>query len=310
VPESAVASNAEGILILAGPTASGKTQLAVTLARRYDAEIVNADSRQIYRDMPIGTAAPSDEQLRAVPHHVLGFLDPSERYSAARFATDALAAIRETHARGKRAIVVGGTGFYIRALIGGVTLAPQYDDALRERLARESTIHSAEFLHEWLTRRDPARAAMLHPSDRYRVVRALEIALAQPQQIARDAALPALSSEGYTWLLAVLDVPLEELDGRIATRTDRMLAEGFLDEADRIGEDAVAASAVGYPEALAYLRGWCTRDELQALLARATRRYARRQRTWFRGERAAQWVAPDAVEGAVRENLGWSAKRD
>jgi tRNA dimethylallyltransferase len=298
------------VLIIAGPTASGKTELALALARRYDGEIVNADSRQIYRDMPIGTASPSDEQLRAVPHHLLGFLDPAERYSAARFAIEALAAIRAIHARGKRAIVVGGTGFYIRALIGGVMLAPQYDDALRERLARETTIHSPEFLHEWLTRRDPERAAVLHPSDRYRVARALEIVLAQPQRAAREEPLPSLSSEGCTWLLAVLDVAIRELDERIAARTDRMLDGGLLDEAERIGEDAVAASAVGYPEAFAYLRGWCTRDELRALLARATRRYARRQRTWFRGERAANWFAPDAVEPAVREKLGWSAKRD
>lgn len=298
------------ILIIAGPTASGKTELAITLAQRYDAEIVNADSRQIYRDMPIGTAAPSDEQRAAVPHHLLGFLDPAERYSAARFATDASIALRDIHARGKRAIIVGGTGFYIRALIGGVTLAPQYDDALRERLARETAIHSPEFLHEWLTRRDPARAAMLHPGDRYRVVRALEIALAQPEQIVREEPLPSLSSEGNTWLLAVLDVPVQTLDERITARTDRMLEDGLLDEAERIGENAVAASAVGYPEALAYLRGWCTREELRALLARATRRYARRQRTWFRGERDAQWFAADAVETAVREKLGWSAKRD
>jgi tRNA dimethylallyltransferase len=298
------------VLILAGPTASGKTDLAIALAQRYDAEIVNADSRQIYRDMPIGTAAPSDEQLRAVPHHVLGFLDPAERYSAARFAGDALTAIRDIHDRGKRAIVVGGTGFYIRALIGGVTLAPQYDDVLRERLARETTIHSPEFLHQWLVRRDPERAAMIHPGDRYRVVRALEIALAQPQQVSRDEPLPSLSSGGCTWLLAVLDVAAEKLDRRIAARTDRMLAGGLLEEAERIGEDAVAATAVGYPEALAYLRGWCSRDELRALLGRATRRYARRQRAWFRGERSAQWFAPEAVEAAVREKLGWSAKRD
>jgi tRNA dimethylallyltransferase len=300
----------EGVLILAGPTASGKTELAIALAQCYDAEIVSADSRQIYRDMPIGTASPSDDQLEAVAHHLLGFLDPSERYSAARFATDALAAIRDIHSRGKRVIVAGGTGFYLRALIGGVTLAPQYDDALRERLARETTIHSPEFLHEWLSRRDPARAAMLHPSDRYRVVRALEIALAQSQQVVRDEPLPALPSESCTWLLAVLDVPVEELDARIALRTDRMLDDGLLDEAERIGEAAVAASAVGYPEALAYLRGWCTRDELRSLLARATRRYARRQRTWFRGERVAQWLTPEAMDSAVREKLGWSAKRD
>ncbi len=300
----------EGVLVLAGPTASGKTELAISLAQRYNAEIVNADSRQIYRGMPVGTGAPNDEQLRAVPHHLVGFLDPGERYSAARFTTDALAAICDIHGRGRRVIVAGGTGFYLRALIGGVTLAPQYDDALRERLARETTTHPPEFLHQWLARRDPARAAMLHSSDRYRVVRALEISLARCEQVARDEPLPALSSDGYTWLLAVLDVPMDELDERIAARTGRMLNDGLLDEAERIGAHAVGASAVGYPEALAYLRGWTTRQEVHALLARATRRYARRQRAWFRSERAAEWFTPDAVNVAVREKLGWAAKRD
>jgi tRNA dimethylallyltransferase len=298
------------VLILAGPTASGKTKLAIALAQRYDAEIVNADSRQIYRDMPIGTAAPSGEQLRAVPHHLFGFLDPSERYSAARFATDAMEAIRAIHERDKRAVVVGGTGFYLRALIGGVTLAPHYDEALRERLAREATMHSAEFLHGWLMRRDPERAKDVHPGDRYRVLRALEVALAQPQRVARIESLPTLASEGIEWMLVALDVPGDVLDEHIAQRTDRMLAVGFLEEAERIGVEAAAANAVGYSEALAYLRGWSTHDELRALLARATRRYARRQRTWFRGEAAAEWLSPDEVERAVREKLAWSAKRE
>ena len=128
----------EGVLILAGSTASGKTQLALDLAREFDAEIVGADSRQIYRGMPIGTAAPTPAQLAEVPHHLVGFLAPEERYSAARYAGEALEAIREIRRRGKRAIVAGGTGFYIRALTGGVALAPQYDEQLRNRLAREA----------------------------------------------------------------------------------------------------------------------------------------------------------------------------
>ena len=126
----------DGVLILAGSTASGKTEIALDLARRFDAEIVGADSRQIYRGMSVGTAAPLPEQLAAVAHHLVGFLDPQERYSAARYASDALASVRAIRSRGKRAIVVGGTGFYLRALTGGVTLAPQYDPALRARLAR------------------------------------------------------------------------------------------------------------------------------------------------------------------------------
>ncbi len=168
-----------GVLFLTGPTASGKSALALELAERFEAEIVGADSRQIYRDMPIGTAAPSAADRARVPHHLVGFLDPRERYSAARFVHDALAAIDAIHARGRRALVVGGTGFYVRALAGDVTLSPVRDEALRERLAREARIHPTEALAEWLRALAPSRAAAVPPGDAYRVTRALEIALAE-----------------------------------------------------------------------------------------------------------------------------------
>ena len=294
-----------GVLVLAGPTASGKTDLAIALARRFDAEIVNADSRQIYRGMPIGTAAPSAEQLAAVPHHLYEFLDPRERYSAARFSADAAACIKEIHARGKHAIVCGGTGFYIRALTGAVDLAPQFDEATRQRLAHEARVHDAQFLYDWLTARDPRRAAMLHPGDAYRVLRALEVALAPPDATLRTEPLRSLATEKIPFWKIFLDVPPDELERRIERRTDAMLEHGIIEEAERIGADAVASSAVGYPQALAYLRGWCTRAELRTLLLRATRRYAKRQATWFRGEPQTAWLAPGEVERAAREKLGW-----
>jgi tRNA dimethylallyltransferase len=297
------------VLIVAGATASGKTQLAIDLAHEFDAEIVGADSRQIYRAMPIGTAAPSAEQLAAIPHHLIGFLDPRQRYSAARYAHDALEAIAKIHARGKRAIVAGGTGFYIRALTGGVTLAPHYDEALRARLAREALLHPPEFLHGWLERRDPARAQALHASDTYRVLRALEIALAKPATSVRQGQLRTLASEGVPWTLVFLDVPWSVIDRRIAARARSMVAAGLVEEAERVGGDAVAASAVGYPQALAFLRGWTTRAELCDSLERATRRYARRQRAWFRGEPATLWLAPELVGAVAREKLEWSTKR-
>lgn len=297
-------TGAPGVLILAGPTASGKTDLAIALAKRFDAEIVSADSRQIYRGMPIGTAAPSELQLAQAPHHLIGFLEPRERYSAARFSADATAAIAKIRARGKRAIVAGGTGFYIRALTGAVDLAPQLDEAVRARLAHEARVHDAGFLYEWLALRDKRRAAMLQPNDTYRVLRALEVAIA-PHAAVRSQPLRSLVTEGIPFLKIFLRIDSAELERRIERRTDAMLAGGLLEEAERIGADAVAASAVGYPQALAYLHGWSTREELRSTLVRATRRYAKRQAAWFRSEPDTTWAEAATVERSAREILGW-----
>lgn len=292
------------VLVLAGVTASGKTELAITLAKRFDAEIVGADSRQIYRGMPVGTGSPSPEQLAAIPHHLVGFLDPHERYSAARFANDATLAIEGIHARGKRAIVAGGTGFYIRALTGGVELAGVNDEALRVRLLHESRTHEPAFLYEWLCVRDPRRARALHPGDSYRVLRALEVALSV-RDTPSSAPLRTLRSAGIAFRKVYLSVDRAVVDRRIEERIREMLAHGLLEEAERIGAGAVAANAVGYPQALAYLRGWSTLAELHDRFVRATKQYARRQARWFRYEPEMQALEPEALEGAARELHGW-----
>lgn len=294
----------DAVLILGGPTCSGKTALALELAERFDAEIVGADSRQIYRGMPIGTAAPSAAELARVPHHLVAFLEPRERYSAARFTQDALDVIAALSARRKRAIVVGGTGFYIRALAGDVELSPAYDPAVRARLAREARLHPPDVMHEWLFARDPARAEKLAPTDRYRVARALEIALAEkPAHAASEHR--TLKTLGLRTYKLALDVPQSVLDERIAARVDAMLAAGFVGEAEHIGRDAVASDAVGYPHALAYLSGASTFGGLRALLVRATRRYAKRQATWLRSEPQIRWIRPAEAAEAVRSQLGW-----
>jgi tRNA dimethylallyltransferase len=289
----------ESVLLLGGPTASGKTQAALELALAFDGEIVGADSRQVYRGMPIGTAAPSAEQRLAAPHHLVSFLDPYERYSAAQYVRDALEAIHAIRARGRRAIVAGGTGFYLRALAGEVVLGGSGDANLRDRLAREATLHPAGVLHDWLRARDPARAAAIHPHDRYRVLRALELCFG-----AGDASPGAsLRAKGVPFRYVWLDVPLEEIDRRIEERVDAMLGAGFVEEAERIGVRAPAATAVGYPLAVAWTRGWSTDAQLRAGLVRETRRYARRQRTWFRGERAARAAARGDLFAIARETF-------
>lgn len=307
------APGSPGVLILTGPTASGKSALALELAERFEAEIVGADSRQVYRGMPVGTAAPNAADRARVPHHLVGFLDPRERYSAARFVRDALDAIGAIHARGRRALVVGGTGFYVRALAGDVALSPLRDEALRERLAREARLHPPDVLADWLRALAPARAAALSPGDAYRITRALEIALAERDAVAPDAAArPAdsLRARGIPYRKLYLDIAPEVLQARIAARVEAMLAAGLPDEAERIGADAVAADAVGYREALAYLAGFSTADELRAHLVRNTRRYAKRQATWFRSEpdlvRIGAENALAEASAHARELPGWS----
>ncbi len=303
-----------GVLLIAGPTAGGKTDLAIALAERYDAEIVGADSRQVYRDMPIGTAAPTAADRSRVAHHLVGFLDPYERYSAARFVAAASAAIDAIHRRGKRAIVVGGTGFYLRALCGDVALAAQPDAAVRARLEHEARVHPVDVLHAWLQVRDPERAANVSVRDPYRIVRALEVRLTAA---VRSGELPpqpvvTLRASGTPYQKVALNVEPAELAARIQRRTDAMLAAGLLVEADLIGPAAVAADAVGYREALAYLDGRLTWNELRTLLTRATQRYAKRQMTWLRTEPDLEWLPsePLAAASAAAERLGWTASTE
>jgi tRNA dimethylallyltransferase len=295
-----------GVVILAGPTASGKTDLAIALAQKLGGEIVGADSRQIYRGMPIGTAAPTSEQLQAVRHHLVDFLDPRERYSAAAFVRDALGAINDIIARGKQAIVAGGTGFYIRALAGDVALAGARDEGLRARFAREALIHPPDVMHDWLAALDPVRAAALDPADRYRVARALEVVLAMRSDSDPKVERRSLRSEHIPYVKVYLDVPITVLEPRIEARVDRMLEQGLLEEAERLGDGVVAADAVGYPQANAYLRGQATRKELRMHLIRATRRYAKRQETWFRSEPDVERVRPEhAREFVLARMKAW-----
>jgi tRNA dimethylallyltransferase len=306
-----MAARGEGVLILTGPTTSGKTELAIDLAERFDAEIVGADSRQIYRGMPIGTAAPTDEQRARVPHHLVAFLDPHERYSAARYVLDARAAIDAIRARGRRVIVAGGTGFYVRALAGDVALDAAYDPAVRTRLTAEARIHPPDVLAGWLAVLAPERAAAIAPNDPYRVARALEIALAartcHPELVeGQRKPLPTLRDGGIPFAKLVLDVEPGVLLQRIERRVDGMLAAGFLEEAERVGSDAVAADAVGYREALGFLAGFSTAAELRTQLIRFTRRYAKRQATWFRSEPGIVRVSAAQSEAAARERLGWA----
>lgn len=283
------------LLVLAGPTASGKTALAVALARRLGGEIVNADSQQVYRGLDVGTAKPTAEERAAAPHHLLDLVEPGEGMDAARFVALADAAIAEVAGRERLPIVAGGTGLYLRALLHGVVDAPGRDPALRATLEAEAGVAGRPALHARLAAIDPEAAARIRPNDLVRVVRALEIAAGgrRPSELFAEH---AFAPDRYRAELLALDVPRAELHARIDARVERMFAGGILEEASALlaahGGAPPARLPIGYAEAILCLRGELAREEAVRRVQVAHRRYARRQVIWLRRERGVSWIAP------------------
>lgn len=302
---------AEPALVLLGPTASGKTAVALEIAPRLEAEIVSVDSRQVYRGMDIGTATPTPEERARVPHHLIDLVDPGEPYSAGRFRDDAIAAIREIRRRGRRPILVGGTGLYLDALLRGLGPVPARDEAVRSALERRLEDEGAEALHAELRGVDPASAARIHPHDRVRLVRALEI----------RAITGRPPSELRTWgrtsedaLMVGLRWERSRLYERIDARLAAMMRRGFLEEVVRLREAGYGASSPGlrtpgYRELLAHLERGISLDEAVAAAARSTRHLARRQVQWFRARGTITWL-DGSLPGAdlcARILEGWTA---
>jgi tRNA dimethylallyltransferase len=284
------------LTVISGPTASGKTPLAIALARRIGAEIVSADSQQVYRGFDIGTAKPTTEQLAAVPHHLVSVIDPRESFSAARFQQLADGAIAGIAARGKRIVVVGGTGLYVRVLLHGVVPAPPAEVDLRRALEEEGQRIGREGLHRRLAEVDPETAALVKRTDLVRIVRALEIHALTGTTASRFRREHRFAEDRYPYRLFVLDPPREELYRRIDERTRRMFGQGLVEEVRgllaRGYRDVSPMRSVGYAQALAHIEGSLTLEEAMARAARETRRYAKRQLTWFRREPGAQFLKP------------------
>jgi tRNA dimethylallyltransferase len=271
------------VAVLAGPTASGKTRLAIDLALRAGGEIVNADSQQVYRGLDVGTAKPTAAERAEVPHHLLDLVDPGEGMDAARWSALADQAIREVAARGRLPVVVGGTGLYVRALLHGVVEAPGRDPALRTRLEEEAALHGRAALHRRLATVDPGAAARIRENDLVRIVRALEIAAGGRTQSQLFEA-HRFAPRRYRYRLLALDVPREMLHGRIGA-----------------GEP-LPRLPIGYADALACARGEIDLEGLGSRIALLHRRYARRQVIWLRREQDVEWIAPPFdPEGLARE---------
>lgn len=285
------------IILLMGPTASGKSELALALAEQLDMEIISVDSALVYRGMDIGSAKPDAAMRARVPHHLLDILDPGEPYSAARFAEDALRLIAEIRARGHEPLLVGGTMLYFRALTQGLSDLPSADPELRARLEREARELGRPALHARLAELDPVIAARLHPNDQQRVQRALEIIELSGQAASQrqGRAIPS----AYRWCKLALNPPQRrELHHRIEQRFAAMMAQGLLEEVQALYRRAdlhpelPSIRAVGYRQLWEYLAGHCSLDAAVAQGIAATRQLAKRQLTWLRREPDLQWLDP------------------
>jgi len=276
---------------LCGPTASGKSALACQLAARFNAEIVSADSRQIYRFMDIGTAKPTPAEQSVARHHLIDIVDPDEAFTVADFVERASTTIADITARGKLPLVVGGTGLYLRALTEGLADVPASDDALREELLRREQEEGEGALYRRLLAIDPQQAAGIHPNNLVRIVRALEVyelsgvAMSAYQQNHRFA------DNRYQALKIYLQWPRDVLYRRIEERVDQMVAGGLLEEVERLlasgfGQELKSMKAIGYREIIAYLNGKYTLVEAIGQIKQETRRYAKRQETWFKKEKS------------------------
>ena len=284
------------IVCVAGPTASGKTRLGVLLAQRYDGEIVSADSMQIYRGMVIGTAAPTAEEREGVPHHMIGIADPTEAWSAGRYARAAIPIVEDILSRGKLPIVGGGTGLWMEALVRGRTFAPgQAGGAVREALVRELKAGGMAPLLAELRQVDPVSAAKLHPADEKRILRALEVFRETGRPLSQLNAQEAARPPRYDAVtIALRWADREKQRALIDRRVDEMVAQGLLREVrallTSVPRDATALQAIGYKEFSGVLDGSCTEEEAIAMVKLRSRQYAKRQLTWLRHVPGVHWI--------------------
>jgi tRNA dimethylallyltransferase len=287
------------VVCLAGPTGSGKSAAALTMAKTLNGEIINADSRQVYADFPLVTAQPTPEERAGAPHHLYGFLPTDKKISAGRWVEMAAAKADEVVRSGKIPILTGGTGLYFQALLRGITNIPPIDPAISARLAARLEKSDAPALHRELAAADPDYAARIHSNDRQRILRALEVveATGHPFSWWHKNAVTPPRCKGP---LFVINIDLNRLKPRLARRIDQMLANGALEEAknafDRCNDPAAPGwSGIGAAEILAYMHGRVNLAQCRELWLRNTRAYAKRQLTWFRAQPEALLIAPEKV---------------
>ncbi len=286
---------------IVGPTGSGKTAIAMTVAERLGAEIVNADSRQLYIGMDIGTAKPSAQQRRRVPHHLIDVRTPDQPLDVAEFVAMARAAILDIARRGRRALVVGGSGFYLRALRGGIFSGPSASSEIRREFEQTAAERGIPFLHDELMKIDPPAGSRIQRNDLYRIVRALEVHRITGIPISVHQERHRFAEREFDTMTIALEVPRAQLYEGINARFDAMIAEGFVEEvrhliASGYSLESTPLNSIGYSEIRSFIRGEVTLAESVDIAKRKTRQFAKRQLTWFRHEPDVIWV--DAHRGA------------
>ena len=297
-------------IAIVGPTASGKSDLALDLAERFRAEIVNYDSVQVYRQFDIGTAKTPVAERRGIPHHLVDHVAPAVPYSAGDYARDARGVLQQLRDRRALPTLVGGTGLYLEALVKGLFHGPKRDPALRKRLHRTAEIRPAGYLLRVLERLDRKAAASIHPNDVPKLIRAIEVSLVGSRPITEQWQESADPLQGFRMLTLGLDPPRELLYARINSRARKMFAAGLAEEVEGLLQSGVPRSArpfgaLGYAQCVQYLDGKCSREEAIESTAVQTRRYAKRQLTWFRRRTPdVHWVrdfgnSPEAIARAA-----------
>jgi tRNA dimethylallyltransferase len=296
--------NKPKIIVICGPTAVGKTSVAIDFAGIFNGEIISADSRQIYRYMNIGTAKPTPEQLAEIPHYMIDFLDPDQHFDARQFAQMAHDIILKLSGKNQVPFIVGGTGLYIKALLNGLFEDNFSDISVRGRLKKEADEYGKNTLYERLLKIDPHTANRLHPNDIYRIIRALEVFEISGKSISSWHREHRFSETRHRVLKLGIYLDRETLYKRIDQRVDMMISEGLVEEVRAIlkrgySPDLKAMKAIGYSQVIDYLMGNCTLDKTIRTLKRDTRRYSKRQMTWFRADSEINWVKPSEINTVI-----------
>lgn len=315
-------SSAEPLVIIAGPTATGKTAISVALADRLHGSVISADSMQVYRGMDIGSAKIREEEMQGIPHYLIDVADPTENWNVVRFQQEAQEAVRQIRSQDRLPFLVGGTGFYIQALLYGIDFTEMDADTdYRNSLEEEARLHGSEALYQRLVETDPDAASEIHPNNVKRIIRALEFSQKSGSLISEHNRLEHLRPPAYNAVFFVLTMDRQKLYARIDERVDLMLENGLIEEVRRLRAQGLTArdvsmQGIGYRQVLRALEGEYPMEEAVRLIKRDSRRFAKRQLTWFRRERGVTWVDLDAwtdresllqyMENTIRETIGTS----